>query len=266
MKKLLLIIFIVFSITSCNRKKETDHQSFFNLRADSLKMYIETNNPEQVARILKDLDRFSILDAHKVFTSTTFFTDTVKPYNNNYYQKIIDQYENREKLEKWANKNFKAEYDEFEKTTWYKSKLISVYVDQNLMNVYAGEKEGHYWFRYTINYKGNDWIFFNKAQLISGDLEITLNFDRSTKTEDHSGGIVWEYIDLKLEGSALIFFSMLDENSTVKYRLSGDKIYDGNLSKQNIKGIIQMIDFKNKIEEEKYTLTLIEEAKSKLIP
>lgn len=266
MKKLLFLLLLVPALFSCSSKNEITREQMFKQYADSLRIKMRNADHEGLVVLVSKLNEWNTIEECKKLLASPLFIDTIKPFQNNFYSMMIKDLENRESPEAFGKKNFKTNFDEFEKTTWYKSKLIPEFVDKNKMSIYAGSKDGLFWFRYTINYTGDDWIFFEEAKLISGNRETTLIIPRKDKVEDNSGGTVWEYIDAELKDNASIFFESLKEDSEVKYRLSGStKSYTGKLSSANVKGLVQMIKFKYMVDDYKYFQKTIDDAKSKLI-
>jgi hypothetical protein len=96
----------------------------------------------------------------------------------------------QEKLK--ALNKLKKKYDDVSGITWYRQPYFTHYTNTNLISIYMGDTGTSRWLRLMISYKGDSWIFFEKAYLsYDGNIrEIIFNKYDDKKTENDSG--VWD--------------------------------------------------------------------------
>ena len=138
-----------------------------------------------------------------------------------------------------AVNKLKKEFDDVSEITWYKNPYFTHYNDRNYTSIYIGKgKYGKPWLRLKMSYKGDDWIFFEKAYLSydGNTMEIPFNKYDDKKT-DNSGYGVWEWIDVSVDDSILAFLRKMVKGKEVKMRLSGKYTNTRKLSSNEIKGI-----------------------------
>lgn len=106
------------------------------------------------------------------------------------------------------------------------------------MSVYIGKDSSKTWLRLLMSYKGEDWIFFEKAYLSYEGNTIQIPFDKyKEKDSDNSGGYVWEWIDVKVDSSLLSFLKDFSNGKSQKMRLSGKYVKTRNLSVKEVKAL-----------------------------
>ena len=89
-----------------------------------------------------------------------------------------------------------------------------------------------------MSYKGDNWIFFEKAYLSYDGNTMEIPFDKyDNKKSDNSGYGVWEWIDVGVDDSTLAFLRKMVKGKEVKMRLSGKYTNTRKLSSNEIKGI-----------------------------
>ena len=93
-----------------------------------------------------------------------------------------------------------------------------------------------------MSYTGEDWIFFESAYLSYDGMTRNIFFNEyKEKESDHSGGNVWEWIDVEINESLLEYLREMVNGKSVKMRLSGKYTKTRNLSSSEIKGIKDVI-------------------------
>ena len=135
--------------------------------------------------------------------------------------------------------------DKFEHTTWYKNSLFTHNANSNHLSLYIGQKENDIWLRLFISYCGDDWIFFDKAQVLMNDYACTIPFDRhKDKDTDNSGGKVWEWIDVPVDEVLMQGICNLasPELTTCKLRLSGKYAHERDITPAEKKAFQQVLD------------------------
>lgn len=150
--------------------------------------------------------------------------------------------EEKAEKEKFASLNrLKKDHDDVEGQTWYKNPYFIHYTNSNLTSIYIGKKDDTVWLRLKMSYYGDDWIFFDTAYLSYDGNTIEIPFDeyRDKKT-DHEAD-VWEWIDVSVSDSMLSFLRQMVNSSSPKMRLSGKYSKTRTLSKNEIKGIKDVI-------------------------
>lgn len=152
-------------------------------------------------------------------------------------------------------KPLKVSKDEFEETAFYygNSKPYS-----NTNNLYAympyskGKLPG---LRLKLQYAGDDWLFFNKAELKVDERKMEIK-GLGSVDRDNSGGKVWEWVDLDISSSNfqsinnLTVMRMVASSKKTTLRLSGDKYRkDRTISPKEKRSIKMVLDAYDKITE-----------------
>lgn len=138
-----------------------------------------------------------------------------------------------------AVNKLKKSHDDVSGTTWYKNPYFTHYTNSNKTSVYMGIKEGSKpWLRLKMSYEGDNWIFFEKAYLSYDGNTKEIIFDKyKDKESDNSGGKVWEWIDVAVDDFLLVFLREMVNGKDVKMRFTGKYSNTRTLSKNEIKGI-----------------------------
>lgn len=125
-----------------------------------------------------------------------------------------------------------SEYDDVFGITWHKTKRFKHYSNSNHVSVYFGTHDSMKWLKLIMSYQGDDWIFFNKAYLSydGNTLEIPFKtFEDHTSDNDHKG--VWEWINVTINDSNVLFLLKLANSPNAKMRLSGKYSHTRTISK-----------------------------------
>lgn len=124
-----------------------------------------------------------------------------------------------------ALKKLKIKYDNVQNITWYYNNRFTHYNNSNHTSIYMGQHgdKGDVWLRLKMSYEGDDWIFFEHAYLSYDGNTIEIPFEKYKEKESDNGygGRVWEWIDVNVDSSILLFLSEMVEGKEVKMRLSG---------------------------------------------
>jgi outer membrane murein-binding lipoprotein Lpp len=153
----------------------------------------------------------------------------------------IAELEKSEKLK--ALNKLKKKVDDISGITWYQQSNFTHYNNSNLTSIYLGENGNNRWLRIKMSYKGDDWIFFDKAFLsYEGNTIEVLFDDYEDKESDNAGGYVWEWIDLNLTSDVEAFLRKFANSTDAKMRLSGKYTKTRTLSKNERQGILDVLN------------------------
>ena len=180
----------------------------------------------------------------------------------NIYQKIItiekkNEEERRKQAEKEQSEKLRAlnklkkEYDDVSGITWYKQPYFTHYTNTNLTSIYIGDNGTSQWLRLMMSYKGDSWIFFEQAFLSYDENTKEIFFDKynDKKTENDSG--VWEWIDVTVSKDVEAFLRDFAKSKNAKMRLSGKYTRTRNLSSNERKGILDVLNGFDALKESK---------------
>ncbi|RLD57805.1 MAG: hypothetical protein DRJ01_13425 [Bacteroidetes bacterium] len=106
-----------------------------------------------------------------------------------------------------------------------------------------GESGNHRWLRLMMSYKGDDWIFFERAYLSYDGNTKEIIFDKyDDKKTENSGGGVWEWIDLTVTKDVESFLREFAKSKKAKMRLSGKYTKTRTLTYNERKGILDVLN------------------------
>lgn len=156
-------------------------------------------------------------------------------------KKLKAERDKQEKLE--ALNKLRKEYDDVSGVTWYRQPYFTHYTNTNLTSIYIGDNGSSRWLRLMMSYKGNDWIFFERAYLSYDGNTKEIIFDKydDKETENGSGG-VWEWIDLTVTKDVESFLREFAISKNAKMRLSGKYTKTRNLTWNERQGIIDVLN------------------------
>lgn len=141
---------------------------------------------------------------------------------------------------------FKKKTDKMEGITWYSSHPQSESVT-NKVETYMGQKNGHYWLRLKIMYKGDDWLFIKGIKfLIDGSsYEYNPSFI-DVKRDSGSDGYdvkVWEWVDIPVKRDQYNILKMIAAGKEREMRYIGQQYYkDRKINESERKSIAKMIE------------------------
>lgn len=139
--------------------------------------------------------------------------------------------------------------DEFTKTTWYtpaKEEIVPngfyLYFSINEMNKLNP-------LMISINYHGNDWIFFEKMIVITGGKNYEFEFSKYKRSDDATGRGVYENLDdaVELYRGMVEMLNAILVNDTVKVSLRGKGKNDFVLPVAQVKLIRKYFEAYNKL-------------------
>jgi hypothetical protein len=156
-------------------------------------------------------------------------------------ERLLAEKEKQEKLK--ALKKLKKNHDDVSDITWYKQPYFTHYTNTNLTSIYMGESGNHRWLRLMMSYKGDDWIFFERAYLSYDGNTKEIIFDKyDDKETENSGGGVWEWIDLTVTKDVELFLREFAKSKKAKMRLSGKYTKTRTLTYNERKGILDVLN------------------------
>ena len=142
-------------------------------------------------------------------------------------------------------------HDDVSGITWYKQPYFTHYTNTNLTSIYLGQSGGTAYLRLQMTYTGEDWIFFERAYLSYDGNTREIYFDEyDEKDSDHNGGQVWEWIDVTVSGDEENFLREFAKSPNAKMRLSGKYTKTRNLTANERKGILLVLDGYDALQEE----------------
>ena len=152
-------------------------------------------------------------------------------------------------ISKDENGKIYKKYDEFKQISFYKHKnfcYIGGLYYNRVIEIYIGENDNNKYLRMRFVYWGPSWIFFENATLINAvgnKIEFSFNsFDK--KTDVLSAGRVEESIDFRLsDDKANNILDIISLNRELRLRLSGTYYQDYRLTKIQIKGIEEILNY-----------------------
>lgn len=140
-------------------------------------------------------------------------------------------------------KRLKSNHDSFDNVTWYKNPYFTHYNFSNNVSAYIGMSGRKIWMRMIVTYSGSDWIFFDECNIKFGNDLFPVVFNKYDKKTDVKGGHVYEMIDKPLEALEMSYlYGILPDNNEGQIRMSGKYQTTRNLTKNEIKGLRDILD------------------------
>lgn len=136
---------------------------------------------------------------------------------------------------------FRIDRDPFKGVRFYEAKSAPEFVDVNSVHLYIGEQDSKaLTLRLKLQYRADDWLFIEKAQIQSNGTVFTLK-DRDWN-RDNDGGYIWEWSDKPLDGSDFLAISALATNGG-SIRYTGSKYFDERkLTKKEVENLKKTIE------------------------
>lgn len=148
-----------------------------------------------------------------------------------------------EKEKKLAALNkLKKSFDDVAGITWYKNPYFTHYTNSNQTSIYMGDNGTSKWIILMMSYYGDSWIFFEKAYLSYEGNTKEIVFDRYKDKETDNDQSVWEWIELPVKESDIPFLREFASSKDAKMRLVGKYSKTRNLSQNEKKGILDVLD------------------------
>ena len=261
--KIWSIMMLIALLTGCNSKAEKENtglnsNSELSSNVDSLEAVVKTmrinldgnnNSPEELCANIdelfkanKDKELKEIATKLRTFHPESPELKKVEEYIYKIEQNYLKEQEQikaeRMKVVDVLNKD----YDDINGITWYKSKVVNHDVWSNKASLYIGKNKSQVWLRMLMSYYGSNWIFFEYAYLSYDGNTIEIPFDRyRDKKTENSGGMVWEWIDIKVESNILSYLKKFVKGDKPKMRLSGKYTETRNLSANEIKAMKEIL-------------------------
>jgi hypothetical protein len=235
-RSLIILLFIILLLSSCVSKSDykllqeenqTLREEIEELKTSApkllaiLKISFEENNYNKCKEIFEDImkkhpesDEFK---EAKLIIDQIIFEE--KAEKERLQRKLVEIETERLK----ALNKLKKKFDDVSGIIWYKNSYFVHYTNSNHVSVYMGKTEDTSpWIRLTASYCNSDWIFFEKVYLSYDGNTKEVIFDRyDNKETDHSGGSIWEWIDIKADNDMIKFLWLLSNGETAKVRFVG---------------------------------------------
>lgn len=157
--------------------------------------------------------------------------------------------ERKEKLR--ALNKLKKKHDDVSGITWYEQPYFTHYTNTNLTSIYIGDNGTSQWLRIRMTYKGDNWIFFENAYLSYDGITKEILFNKYDDKESDNDSGVWEWIDLSVTKDVENFLREFAKSKNAKMRLSGKYTKTRNLSSNERKGILDVLNGFDVLKESK---------------
>ena len=185
--------------------------------------------------------RIAFQKMKELYSGTVEYEEALKIYD------VVLKFEDelkQENEEKTASLNkLKKQFDDVSGITWYYNPYFTHYDNRNNISIYIGQrKTGDPWLRIKMSYYGEDWIFFEKAYISYEGNTMEIKFDRYKDKESDNSSNVWEWIDVSVTSKTLKFLGNFAESTDAKMRLSGKYTKTRNLTNDERKGIIDVLN------------------------
>lgn len=141
-----------------------------------------------------------------------------------------------------ALNKLKKNFDDVSGITWYKNPYFTHYTNSNRTSIYMGDNGTSRWIILMMSYYGDSWIFFEKAYLSYEGNTKEIIFDRYKDKDTDNDGDVWEWIEVAVKESDLPFLREFALSSDAKMRLTGKYSKTRNLSENERKGILDVLN------------------------
>ena len=145
--------------------------------------------------------------------------------------------QDKKQKEMTAVTRLKKKYDDVSGITWYYNPYFTHYNNSNLASLYIGKDDSKVWLRLVMSYYGEDWIFFKSAYLSYDGHTREIYFDEYSEKQTDNDSSVWEWIDISVDSSLIVYLKEFSKSKSPKMRLSGKYTHTRNLSAKEIKGI-----------------------------
>ena len=269
MKKLIYLLLLtpIIYLTSCSDKEKEAELEAEIIELSSQLDECENGSDKLLAAIeiadkKKNITEVKILfeeieDRHpesKEYTLARKIYDKIIAEEKAKKDKLLREIKLKEKEEKKKNdlakkerlrslNKLKKNFDDVSGITWYKQPYFTHYSNTNLTSIYMGEKGSSKWLILTMSYKGDDWIFFDNAILSYDGNSKTILFDKyDEKKTDHSGGSVWEWIDVSVDNGLESFLREFAKSKNAKMRFSGKYTKTRTLTYNERRGIVDVLN------------------------
>lgn len=207
---------------------------------------------DQMSANLKDSNYSVVFENYQIFVDRHNESPLIKEALNIYNQakeqdSLVKLYKERlaiemqEKLQQ-SLKKLRKKHDDVMRTDWYKNPYFVHYNNSNRVSIYFGNNENDIWLRLKMSYTGDDWIFFERAFLSFDENTIEVFFDEYNDKETQVSPGVSEWIDVVVTNQMLEYLRKFTQSPNAKMRLSGKYTKTRNLTSNERKGIIEVIN------------------------
>lgn len=131
-------------------------------------------------------------------------------------------------------KNFRKEYNEYDKTTYYYHKSSPMNLDADALYCYFYTRDvGSKWdrysaynFRFRIQYNDDDWLFIEKMQFLINGETVTIDPKKMEREVLGHGNGVTEWMDVQPNRDELELIKKLSRAQSAKMKLTGKHFSD----------------------------------------
>jgi hypothetical protein len=265
MRKTLLLLTIIFALGACSDKeKETELQN----RISELETQLDEckNGADKLLAKIKisfeNQEFNSVKTIYAEFENRHPETEEFKEAKSLYDHVVKLEEENRIKADKLAEEirkeaerkaekerqeklkalnKLRKNHDDVSGITWYKQPYFTHYTNTNLTSIYMGDNGTSRWLRLKMSYKGDNWIFFERAYLSYDGNTKEIIFNKYDDKETENDGGVWEWIDLTVTKDVELFLREFAKSKDAKMRLTGKYTKTRNLTYNERQGILDVL-------------------------
>jgi hypothetical protein len=137
---------------------------------------------------------------------------------------LREERRDRENARQRVLAQLKAEHDDFQHVTWYRDRTYSDDPTTQAFQAYLGkdDQSGEPYLRLLVRYAGDDWIFFDTAEVLADGKQFTIiRGAHSAVKEDNDERGVWEWADVEVNDEDLQMLKTVATANDVRLRLSG---------------------------------------------
>jgi hypothetical protein len=146
-----------------------------------------------------------------------------------------------------------VQYDEFQDVVFvqYDNNLGMNFVSMYLASKNTSADRGVNDLRMVINYFGDDWVFWDEVTFLVDGKRFEFDYSMLETHRDANGGTVSEYYDVLIQDEKN-FLEGIERCVSIKYRLSGSKWYERELTRKEIDDLKDMIKLYKLVESNQF--------------
>jgi hypothetical protein len=148
---------------------------------------------------------------------------------------------------------FNVRYDEFQEVVFVRQdyNLGMNFIEMYLVSKNTSSDRGVNNLRMVVNYYGDDWVFWDKATFLVDGKRFEFDYSILETHREANGGTVDEYFDVLVQDERN-FLDAIETCVSIKYRLSGSKWYERELTSKEIDDLKDMIKLYNLVESNQF--------------
>lgn len=146
-----------------------------------------------------------------------------------------------------------VDHDEFQDVVFVRHdfNLYENFIQMYLVSKNTNEDEGINDLRMVVNYYGQDWVFWDEITFLVDGKRFEFDYSILETHRDANGGTVSEYFDVSIQDEKN-FLDRIESCVSIKYRLSGSKWYERELTRKEIDDLKDMIKLYKLVESNQF--------------